>query len=145
MSRETGKHKSAAKRQTRAPKKGERSLEQQALTLETKGDHILADSVHHERLLSRQEKKDIQSSVEQLQLEAERLKEISNNPYKTRSRQRRWKSDLDTLPRRVRKGTPIVGRGAWIQNHTRQCLAPHIPTLYLGKVPYRWNNNHLCN
>ena len=87
MSRETGKQKSAAKRQTRAPKKGERSLEHQALILETKGDYILADSVHHERLLSRQEKKDIQSSVEQLQLEAERLKEISNNPYKTRSRQ----------------------------------------------------------
>ena len=87
MSREVGKLRPAAKKQTRPPRKGERSLEQQALTLETKADQIVADSAHHSKLLTKQNTSDIQASVEQLQLEAERLKIINSNPYKTRSRQ----------------------------------------------------------
>ena len=87
MSREVGKLRPAAKKQTRPPRKGERSLEQQALTLETKAYQIVADSAHHSKLLTKQNTSDIQASVEQLQLEAERLKIINSNPYKTRSRQ----------------------------------------------------------
>ena len=84
MSRQAGKSRNpAAKRQTRTLAKGEHSLEQQALQLQAKANQLQADSAHHDSLLSRKDSSDIQLSVEQLQIEAERLKTIS----KSRSRQ----------------------------------------------------------
>ena len=86
MSREAGKQRPEAKRQARPPRKGERLLKHQALTLETKADNILEDSSHHGALLSQQDTSDIQASVQQLQLEAERLKSINSKPKKSRSK-----------------------------------------------------------
>ena len=93
MSRQAGKVRDpAVKRQTRTTKRGEHTLEQQeALDLEAKVNHLQADSSHHDRLLTRRDKSNIQTSVAQLQIKAERLKSITSNPYKSRSRQ------LDTV------------------------------------------------
>ena len=86
MSREAGKQQPEAKRQARPPRKGERLLKHQALTLDTKADNSLEDSSHHSALLSQQDTSDIQTSVQKLQLEAERLKSINSKPKKSRSK-----------------------------------------------------------
>ena len=85
MSRETGKLRTAAKKQARAPKKGERQLEWDALILDSKAASLILGSTLQSNLLNQQESKDIKDSVDQLQLEAERLRIIATNPHKTRS------------------------------------------------------------
>ena len=73
MSKEVGKTRSLAKRQTRTGKKGERQLDIQAHNLHLKADHLLADGARHSAILSSQDRTDIQTSEEQLELQAGRL------------------------------------------------------------------------
>ena len=96
MSREAGKQRPETKRQARPPRKGERVLRHQALTLETKADNILQDSSHHSALLSPQDTNDIQASLQQLQLEADRLTSINSKTKKSRSRQLEVVDEVDS-------------------------------------------------
>ena len=87
MSRDAGKAQQA-KRQIPKNGKGRRPLdhEQEALTLENKAEALALANAHHTQALSHMEAHDIQISVEQLSLEADRLRQVSRNPHKTRSR-----------------------------------------------------------
>ena len=75
MSRETGKLRPpAAKRQTRTARKGEQTLiEKQAHDLQFQADTLRTSSTHHAPLLSSQEKVDIESSIRNLEREAQSL------------------------------------------------------------------------
>ena len=136
MSRQAGKPRNpAAKRQTRTLAKGEHSLEQQSLTRELKADHILADSTHHSRLLSKQDTSDIQASVQQLQLEADRLKTINS---KTRSKQ------LETVEETHSKQTSSEGvedethsRLGSMDTHLYAEISSPFNTSMLAKSPFQ--------
>ena len=136
MSRETGKLRTAAKRQARAPKKGERQLERDALILDSKAASLTLGSTLQSKLLNQQESKDIKDSVDQLQLEAERLRIIAANPHKTRS------IPLDTVDE-THKMKQVVGLGALIPNHIMTFhQALHLPILFLRKAQCRCSTHH---
>ena len=93
MSRDAGKTRTAAKWQP-GKKAGRRQLElevQEPLILNERAEALAASKDHHAQLLTRDESSDIRYGVEQLAMEAEKLRELSSNPYKSRPRQ------LDTV------------------------------------------------
>ena len=77
MSRQSGKARDpAARKPTRTSKRGEHQLDKQALDLQNKADHLLADSDTHTSILSSQDTSNIRNSVQQLEYQAGRLSAI---------------------------------------------------------------------
>ena len=85
MFREVVKSRTTAKRQKHGKKQID--IEQEPLTLNTRAEALAMSKDHHAQLLTRDESSDIRQGVEELSMEAERLREISRNPHKSRSRQ----------------------------------------------------------
>ena len=77
MSRQSGKARDpAARKPTRTSKRGEHQLDKQALDLQNKADHLLADSETHMSILSSQDTSNIRNSVQQLEYQANRMTAI---------------------------------------------------------------------
>ena len=74
MSRQSGKARDPATRKpTRTSKRGELQSDKQALELQNKADHLLADSETHMSLLTNQDSASIRNSVQQLEYQAGRM------------------------------------------------------------------------
>ena len=83
MSKYTGKATATAKKPGRTTRRGEHQLEKQALDLQNKADHLLHDKVTHSSILTIGEASDIQTSIDQLELQANRLKDASKARERT--------------------------------------------------------------
>ena len=91
MSKDAGKTRQVKRQVPRRQGKKPLDSEQDPLTLESRAEALTMSRKHHSQLLSQDDSSEIQHRVEELSLEADKLREINKYPYKSRSRQ------LDTV------------------------------------------------
>ena len=88
MSRDARKLRTAAKRQPgKKPGRRPLDLEVEPIDLENKAEALSISREHHSQLLTSEVSREIQHRVEELSLEADRLREVNKQPYKCRSRE----------------------------------------------------------